>query len=347
MNRDLLTLILEDSVKLAIHYYKDDRKAIQEGSLLKLPYSALARDRITLAKNKWLASVLEWRYRYAFSVTALKHWLSTIANEEQLNRTYFAEEITEADDFIKAEYKACLDNPTKTSCTSGKNKWEVMRRVRVYRRILRETMEGTQKKIAKIEAEKKAERERIEAARRAEQERIEAARFAASQFRQGKAPSGTPSGVKKLGNNVEMKFVWIAPGTFMMGSPSSEPGRGNNEDHHQVTLTKGFEMLTTPVTLAQWKIMGMYTLRHKCSEGANQPVGSVAWVEIGYFTDKLNRQNDGYEYRLPTEAEWEYAARAGTKTMYPFGDDVSLLSEYTWFYVSGANKIEGGGESMT
>jgi len=350
MNRDLLTLILEDSVKLAIHYYKDDRKAIQEGSLLKLPYSALARDRITLAKNKWLASVLEWRYRYAFSVTALKHWLSTIANEEQLNRTYFAEEITEADDFIKAESKACLDSPNKTSCTNGKNKWEVMRRVRVYRRILRETMEGTEKKLAKIEAEKKAEQERIEAAKRAEQERIEAAKRAeqerqerieaerkAALLRSGHAKSGTPSGTKKLGQaeNTVMKFVWIAPGTFMMGSPSSESGRNRDEDHHQVTITKGFEMQTTEVTQAQWEaVMGVNPSHFM---GANRPVERVSWNEAQEFIKNLNEQNDGYRYRLPTEAEWEYAARAGTTTAYSF-EDRARFGEYVWYHGNSGEK---------
>ena len=299
MNRDLLTLILEDSVKLAIHYYKDDRRAIQEGSLLKLPYSALARDRITLAKNKWLASVLEWRYRYAFSVTALKHWLSTIANEEQLNRTYFAEEITEADDFIKAESKACLDNPNKTSCTNGKNKWEVMRRVRVYRRILRETMEGTQKKLAKLVQDGKVKADAG----------ADIGVTGLPAIMSGK--SGTPSGTKKLGQaeNTVMKFVHIAPGTFMMGSPSSEAGRYGDEDQHKVTITKGFELQTTEVTQAQWEaVMGVNPSNFK---GADRPVEKVSWNDAQAFIEKLNAQNDGYRYRLPTEAEWEYAARGG------------------------------------
>ncbi|OFZ78482.1 MAG: hypothetical protein A2583_10830, partial [Bdellovibrionales bacterium RIFOXYD1_FULL_53_11] len=283
----------------------------------------------------------------AFSVTALKHWLSTIANEEQLNRTYFAEEITEADDFIKAESKACLDNPNKTSCTNGKTKWEVMRRVRVYRRILRETMEGTEKKIAKIEAEKRAEQERIdaqkrsaEAAKRAElerQERIEAERKAAL-LRSGHAKSGTPSGTKKLGQaeNTVMKFVYIAPGTFMMGSPSSEAGRFNNEDHHKVTITKGFELQTTEVTQAQWEaVMGVNPSNFK---GADRPVEKVSWNDAQAFIEKLNAQNDGYRYRLPTEAEWEYAARAGTKTAYSFGDNASLLGEYAWYDGNSGNE---------
>ena len=322
MNRDLLTLILEDSVKLAIHYYKDDRRAIQEGSLLKLPYSALARDRITLAKNKWLASVLEWRYRYAFSVTALKHWLSTIANEEQLNRTYFAEEITEADDFIKAESKACLDNPNKTSCTNGKTKWEVMRRVRVYRRILRETMEGTQKKLAKLVQDGKVKADAG----------ADVGVTGLPAIMSGK--SGTPSGTKKLGQaeNTVMKFVHIAPGTFMMGSPSSEAGRYGDEDQHKVTITKGFEMQTTEVTQAQWEaVMGVNPSNFK---GADRPVEKVSWNDAQAFIEKLNAQNDGYRYRLPTEAEWEYAARAGTKTAYSFGDSASLLGKYAWYNVN-------------
>ncbi|OFZ82613.1 MAG: hypothetical protein A2583_07900 [Bdellovibrionales bacterium RIFOXYD1_FULL_53_11] len=95
--------------------------------------------------------------------------------------------------------------------------------------------------------------------------------------------SGVPSGTKKLGQNqnIEMKFVWIAPGTFMMGSPSGESGRESDEDHHQVTISKGFELQTTEVTQAQWAaVMGNNPSNFK---GANRPIENVSWNVVQEF----------------------------------------------------------------
>ena len=90
------------------------------------------------------------------------------------------------------------------------------------------------------------------------------------------------------------------------------------------------------MTQAQWEaVMGVNPSNFK---GADRPVEKVSWNDAQAFIEKLNAQNDGYRYRLPTEAEWEYAARAGTKTAYSFGDNASLLGEYAWYDGNSGNE---------
>ncbi len=126
----------------------------------------------------------------------------------------------------------------------------------------------------------------------------------------------------KISNSLGMKFVYIAPGSFMMGSPGDEPSREDDEKQHKVTLTKGFYVQTTEVTQGQWKkIMGNNPSYFKeC--GDDCPVEQVSWDDAQEFIKKLNKK-EGKAYRLPTEAEWEYAARAGTTTPFAFGSCLS------------------------
>jgi formylglycine-generating enzyme required for sulfatase activity len=118
-----------------------------------------------------------------------------------------------------------------------------------------------------------------------------------------------------------MKFAYIPPGEFMMGSPEDEPGRHNDEGLHKVVLTQGFWLQTTETTQMQWEaLMESNPSFNKC--GANCPVEQVSWKDVQEFLRRLNKRGEG-EYRLPTEAEWEYAARAGTTTPFYFGDCLS------------------------
>ena len=127
---------------------------------------------------------------------------------------------------------------------------------------------------------------------------------------------------KRFTNSIGQEFVYIEPGSFMMGSPENEPGRGSDETQHRVTLTKGFYMQTTEVTQGQWKaVMGNNPSYFKDC-GDNCPVEQVSWEDAQEFIKKLSRK-EGKEYRLPTEAEWEYAARAGTSTPFAFGKCLS------------------------
>lgn len=143
-------------------------------------------------------------------------------------------------------------------------------------------------------------------------------------------------------NSLGMEFVYIEPGTFTMGSPPSEAWRDGTENQHRVTLTRGFYMQTTETTKGQWKAtMGGYpkdlTIWDPC--GDDCPVREVAWDEVQEFIAKLNHQEDGFNYRLPTEAEWEYAVRAGSTTQYGHGDGVDDLGEYAWYEANSDGKV--------
>ncbi len=127
---------------------------------------------------------------------------------------------------------------------------------------------------------------------------------------------------KAFVNSIGMEFVLIPAGTFTMGSPDEETGRDAGEVQHQVTLTQSFYMQTTEVTLGQWRqVMGKswwnFFSRRKGPD--DLPVSRVCYIDAIDFIQKLNALGEG-QYRLPTEAEWEYARRAGTKTAYSWGD---------------------------
>jgi len=135
----------------------------------------------------------------------------------------------------------------------------------------------------------------------------------------GPGPSSQVSTGRDFTNSIGMKFVLIPSGTFTMGSPKSEPERDDDERQHRVRITKGFHMQTTEVTQGQWKaVMGNNPSKFK-SCGNDCPVESVSWNDVQDFIKKLNRKEGTDRYRLPTEAEWEYAARAGSATAFANG----------------------------
>ena len=124
-----------------------------------------------------------------------------------------------------------------------------------------------------------------------------------------------------LGKGIRMEFVLIPKGKFKMGSSESEKGRSNFETQHEVTLTKPYYMGKYEVTQEQWEsVMGNNPSSR--TKGAKLPVTNVSWEDCRVFVRKLNANTDG-GYRLPTEAEWEYACRAGTTTAYSFGESVT------------------------
>jgi formylglycine-generating enzyme required for sulfatase activity len=122
-----------------------------------------------------------------------------------------------------------------------------------------------------------------------------------------------------LTNTIGMAFVYIKPGSYTMGSPSTEPGRSSSEIQHQVTLTKGYYMQTTEVTQGQWKAVMGSNPSYFSSCGDDCPVETVSWTEAQAFITALNEKEQTNNYRLPTEAEWEYAARAGSTTAFANG----------------------------
>ena len=121
----------------------------------------------------------------------------------------------------------------------------------------------------------------------------------------------------------EMKYAWIPPGTFLMGGN----GRSDNPQH-RVTISKGFWMGITPVTQAQWQaVMGYNPSNFR---GDDRPVEQVSWTDCQEFCQKL-AELTGKPIRLPTEAEWEYACRAGTVSEYWNGIGEESLKKVGWY----------------
>jgi parallel beta-helix repeat protein len=133
-------------------------------------------------------------------------------------------------------------------------------------------------------------------------------------------------------NTIGMDFVLIPAGEFDMGSPPDEEGRWDCEGPvHHVTIGNAFYMGRYEVTQRQWRaIMGDNPSWFTGND--NLPVEQVSWDDVQEFIRKLNGKEGTDKYRLPSEAEWEYACRAGTTTRYSFGDDDASLGDYAWYF---------------
>ena len=143
--------------------------------------------------------------------------------------------------------------------------------------------------------------------------------------------SPSPGQTRKV---LGIDFVWVPPGTFQMGSPHTEKGRQvcyESERLHGVRVPHGFWLGKYEVTQRQWiDLMGKNPSKHDNGD-PQRPVERVSWQDCQEFLARLNARTSG-EFRLPTEAEWEYACRAGTQTTYCFGNDHLKLGEYAWHY---------------
>ena len=128
-------------------------------------------------------------------------------------------------------------------------------------------------------------------------------------------------------DGIDLVLVEIPAGEFLMGSPGGE-GMDHEHPQHRVAITRPFYLGKYEVTQAQWvKVMGSGPSYFK---GSDRPVESVSWDDVQKFIAKLSAIT-GQEFRLPTEAEWEYACRAGIEARYYFGDDEDRLDEYAWY----------------
>jgi sulfatase modifying factor 1 len=142
-------------------------------------------------------------------------------------------------------------------------------------------------------------------------------------------------------NSLGMKLKLIPAGEFRMGSPKSEPHRRDHELQRLVTISRPFYLATTEVTQEQWKkVMGTepWSERPYVREGNDYAASCISWTDATEFCRKLGSQ-EGRTYRLPTEAEWEYACRAGTKTAFSYGSDATKMTEYGWI---GSNSFDIG-----
>ncbi len=143
----------------------------------------------------------------------------------------------------------------------------------------------------------------------------------------------------EITNSIGMKFVLIPKGTFTMGSPGREQGRLEDEVQHEVTISKEYYLGMHEVTQAQYeKMMGKNPSWFQddkiAGDSGNHPVELVTWDDAVEFCRRLSElpeeRKTGRVYRLPTEAEWEYACRAGSQTAYSLGDDPKSLGDYAW-----------------
>lgn len=147
-------------------------------------------------------------------------------------------------------------------------------------------------------------------------------------------------------NSLGMTFQLIPAGTFIMGSPDSEVGRNSDEGpQHQVTISQPFYMQTTVVTQGQWQAVTGSNPAYFSNCGDRCPVEMVSWDQVQEFITAINKKGEG-TYRLPTEAEWEYSARAGTTTAYSFGDDASQLGDYAWFWDNSRQSVDESEEEI-
>jgi formylglycine-generating enzyme required for sulfatase activity len=179
----------------------------------------------------------------------------------------------------------------------------------------------------------------------------------------------------KLVNSIGMKLKLIPAGEFLMGSPESDPDAKDNEKpQHRVRITQPFYLGLHPVTRGQFRrfveATGYQTEAEKDGKGGwgrdaaagqwvrdpkftwrsvgfdqtdDHPVVNVSWNDATAFSDWLSRQ-EGQEYRLPTEAEWEYACRAGTTTRFSFGADEDALGQYAWYSANSKDRTHPVGE---
>ena len=136
----------------------------------------------------------------------------------------------------------------------------------------------------------------------------------------GQAAGQTTTDSTFVSPTLQAKFVLIPAGSYLMGSPTSEGGRDMDENLHQVTISRPFYIQTTEMMQWQWeKVMGENSSQfEEC--GGRCPMENVSWCDVQQFIEKLNALEETNLYRLPTEAEWEYAARAGTATRFHWGN---------------------------
>ena len=147
-----------------------------------------------------------------------------------------------------------------------------------------------------------------------------------------------------LNSSVNLEMLWVEPGTFTMGSPTGEANRLTDEAEHNVTLTKGFYLGKYEVTQAQYEAVmtgngnGLSATPSNWPGNPNRPVEQVSWDDVQIFLTRLNaseqaagRLPSGWKYVLPTEAQWEYACRAGTMTAYSWGASIANSNaNYNW-----------------
>ena len=165
-------------------------------------------------------------------------------------------------------------------------------------------------------------------------------------------PSGAVGEIAvDLPGGATMEMVWIEPGTFTMGSPEwvrKEWGYGGEYPQHEITITRGFYLGKYELTQGQWEgVMGTrpWKGQQNIQDYASYPAVYLSWEDVQAFIDTIATNELG-GFRLPTEAEWEYACRAGTTTPWWFGDDESELGRYAWYFSNSGHRVHEIGTKL-
>jgi formylglycine-generating enzyme required for sulfatase activity len=239
----------------------------------------------------------------------------------------------------KAKEKAELEARRKTEAESSA-KAEARRKAEAESRAKAEAefrAKAEAKKKEETKISRKAEAEavaKVDARAATEIETKKKAQISAKT----KIKAKTAIGKKTLTGPYGIKFVYISPGTFKMGSLKEESGRYDNETQHEVTLTQGFYMQITEVTQGQWNTLMGNNPSFFSGCGDDCPVEQVSWNDVQQFIWRLNQLEGANKYRLPTEAEWEYACRAGSAEAFTSGRITAIecghndiLNDVAWF----------------
>jgi formylglycine-generating enzyme required for sulfatase activity len=148
---------------------------------------------------------------------------------------------------------------------------------------------------------------------------------------------------KTFTNSIGTEFILIPAGSFTMGADKNfEDAFDDETPQHRISISQSFYLGKYPVTQAEWvAVMGNNPSKFK---GRSNPVEQVSWNDVQTFIQRLNAKEGTKKYRLPTEAEWEYAARGGTKSTYSFGDDAGQLGQYAWYDGNSGSQLHPVGQ---
>ncbi len=205
-----------------------------------------------------------------------------------------------------------------------------------------QAIEADRIKIQSVLTKEQASRQALQKKFKALQSRMSELQDKLKADEQNQKSESISSGLPKVyTNSIDMEFVRIPKGTFEMGS---KHGDSDKQPVYRVTISQPFYLGKYEVTQAQWKkVMG-----HKNNpselKGDTLPVTHISWHEAQAFIKKLNAKEQVSAYRLPTEAEWEYASRAATTTAYSFGDDAGSLDQYGWYAKNSGNSLHPVGQ---
>ena len=152
--------------------------------------------------------------------------------------------------------------------------------------------------------------------------------------------------LRSTSNQIGMNFRLIPAGTFIMGSPISENGRSKDEPQHEVQLVDSYWMATHEVSQEQWySVMKTRPWSGASPNESDAAASKISWEDANEFCTALSIK-EGYAYRLPTEAEWERACRAGTQSAFSFGNQGTQLAQYGWSPVNAGDNAEPVGQKL-